>query len=275
MKLTDITPLILTYNEAANIEACLKGLEWAEEVVVVDSFSNDETLEILARYPRVRVVQRRFDILNVQWNYGITECGIRTPWILGMDADYRVTPELLEEISGASPSEATGAFEIPFRYCVYGKPLRASLYPPIKCLFRRDRAIVKQDGHAHKLRVTSGEVRRLSAFMWHDDWKSLSRWLQSQAGYADQEVEKILLTPASALAFPDRVRKLRWVAPFAVLFHALFVKGLLLDGWRGWFYSLQRMTAELVLSLKLTEHFHGHSVRSQSGTTVSKKSLSS
>src|SRR5438105_153618 len=56
-----ITPLILTYNEEANIDRVLQKLTWADEVVVIDSFSSDKTLEIISRYPRVRVVQRAFD----------------------------------------------------------------------------------------------------------------------------------------------------------------------------------------------------------------------
>ena len=59
--LRDVTPLVLTYNEAANIERTLRALAWANEVVVLDSFSDDGTPELAMTFPNVRVVQRRFD----------------------------------------------------------------------------------------------------------------------------------------------------------------------------------------------------------------------
>jgi len=81
-----ITPLILTYNEAPNIDRALERLTWANRIVVIDSFSDDETLDILANYPQVEVYQRRFDTHALQWNYGLEK--INTKWILSLDADY-------------------------------------------------------------------------------------------------------------------------------------------------------------------------------------------
>ena len=86
--LEQITPLILTYNEAPNIGRTLENLSWARDVVVVDSFSDDETLEIAASFPNVRVVQRVFDSHRNQWEFGLRETEIQTPWVLALDADY-------------------------------------------------------------------------------------------------------------------------------------------------------------------------------------------
>jgi glycosyltransferase involved in cell wall biosynthesis len=67
--LADITPVILTYNEAANIGRSLERLTWAREVVVVDSGSTDDTLAIVARFPNARVVKRPFDTHAQQWRF--------------------------------------------------------------------------------------------------------------------------------------------------------------------------------------------------------------
>ena len=80
--------IILTYNEAPNIARALGGLSWAKEIVVVDSFSEDETVEIATSFPQVRVVQRAFDCHRNQWEFGLKETGISTPWVLALDADY-------------------------------------------------------------------------------------------------------------------------------------------------------------------------------------------
>ena len=91
--LDQITPLILTYNEAPNIARALAGVSWAKDIVVVDSFSDDETVAIAKSFPQVRVFQRTFDNHRNQWEFGLKETGITTPWVLALDADYVVLNE--------------------------------------------------------------------------------------------------------------------------------------------------------------------------------------
>ena len=92
-----ITPLVLTFNEAPNIDRTLARLQWARRVVVVDSFSTDETLAICGRYPNVDLKQRRFDNHTDQWNWGLDQ--ITTEWVLSLDADYVLTEALIDELS--------------------------------------------------------------------------------------------------------------------------------------------------------------------------------
>jgi glycosyltransferase involved in cell wall biosynthesis len=90
--LADITPVILTYNEAPNIGRSLERLTWARQVVIVDSGSTDETLAIAARYPNARAVHRPFDSLAQQWTFAVDHTGVETGWILRLDADYMFEP---------------------------------------------------------------------------------------------------------------------------------------------------------------------------------------
>ena len=104
--LSDITPLILTFNEAPNIRRTLEQLSWAQEIVVVDSFSTDETLAIATTLPRTRVVHREFDSFAGQCNFGL-QCA-RTEWVLSLDADYVLSdefPEHAEHGAVAAPSK--------------------------------------------------------------------------------------------------------------------------------------------------------------------------
>jgi hypothetical protein len=87
----------------------------------------------------------------------------------------------------------------------------------------------------------------------HDDRKPLRRWLHSQATYAELEARKLILSQSDEISFGDRVRTWRVVAPAAVLFYCLFVRGGFLDGWAGLYYAFQRALAELMLSLHLLE----------------------
>jgi hypothetical protein len=248
--LAEITPVILTYNEAANIGRSLERLTWAKEVVVVDSNSTDDTLAIAARFPNVRTVQRPFDTHAEQWRFAVEQTGITSGWVLRLDADYMVEPALRDEIAALTQAEETAAYEIAFTYCIDGRPLRASLYPALPVLFRRGRGRFVQDGHTEKLRI-DGPTAKLKNHLLHDDRKSLERWLQSQSRYQAQEAEKLVTRPWAELSWPDRIRCTRVLGPIAVAVHCLLVKGLVFDGAAGFFYTAQRVTADLILSMHL------------------------
>jgi glycosyltransferase involved in cell wall biosynthesis len=248
-----ITPLILTYNEAPNIGRAVERLGWAREVVVVDSFSDDETVEIASSFPHVRVVQRAFDTHSAQWNFGSNETGISTEWVLALDADYVLTPEFVDELRELQPVARTNGFQVKFHYCIKGRILRSGVYPPVTVLYRRNCARYEQDGHTQRL-IVDGKVEALRSQILHDDRKPLSRWFQSQQRYMTLEAKKIASADVETLGFADRIRRLRVIAPLAVLFYCLIVRGGVLDGWAGFYYAFQRMLAELLLSLYLIEH---------------------
>jgi glycosyltransferase involved in cell wall biosynthesis len=245
-----ITPLILTYNEQENIERTLRRLDWAEEVVVIDSGSTDSTLEILGRFPKVRIVHRPFDNHTDQWNFGVAQC--RTAWVLSLDADYCLVPELEAVLRCWTPDPSTVACYARFRYCIGGVPLRASLYPARAVLFRKDRCTYIDDGHTQLLKA-DGPTGFLRHPILHDDRKPLRRWLQEQIRYVERESVKLQSSHPEQLGFNDRIRSRILPGPFLVLVYLLFVRGLIFDGWRGWYYSLQRTYVELLLSLHLLE----------------------
>jgi glycosyltransferase involved in cell wall biosynthesis len=243
-----ITPLILTYNEAPNIARVLQGLSWAREIVVVDSFSDDETVQIATTFPNVRVIQRAFDNHRNQWEFGLKETGISTPWVLALDADYVVTQELIAELKALQP-ECAG-YRAKFIYCINGKQLRSGIYPPVTVLYRRDAATYVQDGHTQRVAV-DGEIKDLISPLLHDDRKPFRRWFNSQARYTELEAQKLRATDPHELKFADRLRRWRFIVPPAMLFYCLVVRGGILDGPAGFYYAFQRAMAELMLSHRL------------------------
>jgi len=248
-----VTPLILTYNEAPNIGRTLEQLRWAREIVVVDSFSDDETLEIAKSFPQVRVYQREFDSHENQWNFGLRETGISSEWVLGLDADYVLTEEFAAELRTLAPEPDVKGYRAKFIYCVNGKRIRSGVYPPVTVLYRNGEASYTQDGHTHRL-VIDGRADNLRAPILHDDRKSLSRWLEAQSRYTKLEASKLLASDKGSLSWKDRVRCWRLVAPAAMLFYCLIIRGGVLDGWAGFYYAFQRVLAELMLSLHLIDH---------------------
>jgi len=251
--LEQITPLILTYNEAPNIGRTLKQLRWARDIVVIDSFSTDETLEIVSRFPQARVFQRPFDTHMNQWTFGLTETSIKSDWVLALDSDYVLTPELVDELKALRPQSSTYGYRTRFLYCINGKRLKGSAYPPGTTLYRRGTATYGQDGHTQRIQV-GGEVRDLQSPILHDDRKSLGHWMQAQSRYMKLEAEKLLLSDSGQLGWTDRLRKARLFAPFFMFFYCLFVKGTIFSGRVGLYYAFQRMFSEVLLSLYLIEH---------------------
>lgn len=253
--LDQVTPLILTYNEEENIARTLAGLNWAQRIVVVDSFSTDQTLKILAQHPKVDLVQRSFDSFAGQCNFGLQM--IRTPWCISLDADHCITPAFTAEMAAvlARAEPDVDAVLTPFRYLVAGRPLRGALLPRRYNLIRPNGGHYVDDGHAHQFQPRQRTLAMHQPIL-HDDRKPLGRWLSSQMRYLQQECHKLMTTPAKHLSFSDRLRKRRVIAPFAVLFICLIWKRGLLDGWRGWFYAFQRLYVETLLSLMLWEASH-------------------
>lgn len=250
--LTAITPVLLTFNEAPNIGRTLAQLSWARDIVVVDSGSTDGTLEILRGSPRVRVFERTFTTHQEQWTFALTETGITTDWVLALDADFVLSDALVQELGSLTPSRDIDGYRARFTYCINGRPLRGAAYPPVVVLFRRAAAKYVQDGHTQRVQVT-GSVGSLSARLLHDDRKPLSQWLSAQARYMRLEADKLSTAPAGTLGVADRMRRWIVVAPPAMFFYCLLVRGGLLDGRAGVYYALQRAGAELILSLYLLE----------------------
>ena len=250
--LNQITPLILTFNEAPNIARTLDRLSWAKDIVIVDSMSTDDTRAIASRYPAVRVFERAFTTHAEQWNFGLQQTGIKTEWVLALDADFVLTDASIREITALSPPAGVNGYRASFTYCIDGKPLRSAVYPPVTVLYRRAGATYEQDGHTQRVQI-DGPVIGLSSRIQHDDRKPLSQWIASQVKYMRLEAEKLATAPASSLGLLDRVRQWVVIAPPLMFLHCLVVRGGVFDGWAGLYYALQRATAEIILSLSLAE----------------------
>ncbi|MCZ8098488.1 MAG: glycosyltransferase family 2 protein [Burkholderiales bacterium] len=251
MNLETITPLIITFNEDANIERMLRKLAWASRIVVIDSGSTDRTRAILEAHASVEIVERPFDTFAGQCNFGLSK--ITTPWVLSLDADYVLSDDLVEEMEALpEPAADVGGYSASFVYVVHGRPLRATLYPPRTVLYRRAGACYADFGHGHRV-TAQGRVEALRHPIQHDDRKDLSRWFASQQRYALAEADYLLSRDPSELRRIDRLRLMAWPAPLLILGYTLIAKRCLLDGWPGWLYSLQRTCAEVMIALAVLE----------------------
>ncbi len=255
MQLEQITPLILTWNEEVNITRCLQRLTWAKKIVIIDSGSTDRTQALAAEFANVCLIIRTFDDHTTQWNFGIES--IETPWVLSLDCDYVLGAGFEAELERLPAEPEADAYLASFRYLIFGRPLRACLYPPRAVLFRKSRCRYVEDGHTQLLHV-DGQTGALVSKIDHDDRKPLTRWIHSQDKYANLEAGKLLTVPLSQLRLQDRIRRTMVLAPVLAFIYTLVARGAILDGWAGWYYAFQRTVAEIMLSLRLLERRLNH-----------------
>jgi glycosyltransferase involved in cell wall biosynthesis len=125
-----VSAFIMTRDEEINLEACLRSVAWCDDVVVLDSGSTDGTLAIAQRWS-CRVFQRTFDNWSSHQNWGLRNLPFRHPWVLNVDADERVAPELAEEIAAATEHpDGSVAFRMRRKDYFRGVWLRhATFYP--------------------------------------------------------------------------------------------------------------------------------------------------
>lgn len=246
-----LTALIITFNEAANLGRCLDRLRWVPRVVVLDSGSTDATLAIAAEHPNVQVIHRPFDTFAGQCNFGLEQ--VRSEWVLSMDADYIVGTDFEPEARAAMQSGHAAGYRTGFRYCIGGRPLSGTLYPPRTVLYRKAAAHYEDEGHGHRVRI-QGEIADLRVLIDHDDRKPLSRWLASQIKYAEAEAAFLASAAQAELGRIDRLRARAWIMPVLAPVYCLIFKGLWRDGWAGWHYTLQRWLAECMIALAVVDH---------------------
>ena len=182
-----ISAFVITQNEERNIADCLESLKWADEIVVVDSFSEDETVEIARRYTD-RIIQHEFKWFGAQLKYAIgqTTC----PWVMWLDADERLTREALDEVRDifSRPGEPPHrGFAFPRKTFFMDRWITHSgWYPQHKVrLFQRDFASVAGDEpHAHV--EIEGSVKNLKGDILHYTYPvGLRDLVAVSAKYAD------------------------------------------------------------------------------------------
>lgn len=258
----DLTAMIITYNEEDNIERALASLYWVSEIIVIDSGSTDNTLNIVKGYNNTRIYIRSFDSFAAQCNFGLGH--VSTKWVISMDADYVITDKVSKEIlqllykteRRVDNGELVSGYKVGFRYCINGKPIRSGLLPDRTLLYRREGALYCDEGHGHRVRI-NGRVLKLKNKILHDDRKDLFVWIKNQVKYQKEEAEMLRHTGSRDLSVQDLIRKHTGFAPLLAFILIVVVRGGVLDGKEGMIYAFQRVIAESLLYLSI--HFKSFS----------------
>ena len=186
-----ISVIILTHNEETNIGRCLDSVSWSDDILVVDSFSEDRTVEISKRCG-ARVIQRAFDDFSSQRNFASEQGNLKYEWMLHLDADEIVTPELRAELQGAALGDKD-AYRVSSKLIFCGKFLRhAGLFPWYQVRFGRKQALrFKQVGHGQRETLGPSRIGTLKSSLLHFNFsKGLSDWIERHNRYSTAEAQQ-------------------------------------------------------------------------------------
>jgi glycosyltransferase involved in cell wall biosynthesis len=267
----NISVLLLTLNEEANLPACLSAVAWSDDIVVLDSYSSDNTVP-LAEHLGARVYQRRFDSFAGQRNHALEAIDFKNNWILHLDADEIVTSELHAEMLCVIGDARYDAYRIPSKMMLFGKWLRYSgLYPSYQVrLGHRARFRFKQVGHGQREDIPAERVGTLSEPYLHYSFsKGLSEWFDKHNRYSSDEARTNLSRFTThepmdwaGLLSTEGVRRRRALKdlsgrlPFRPLLRFLYMYILrrgFLDGRAGLTYCSLLAIYEFMIVLKLRE----------------------
>jgi len=193
--IANITAIILTKNEEANIERCINSIkDWFTRIIVVDSGSIDKTVEI-AESMGVEVYNHiPFENHGKQFNWAVDNIQIDTPWIFRVDADEVVTEELASEIISECHKhldDDVNAFEMRFKVFFLGRFLKhGGAYPFCKInIFKKDKARFNERPLGDNVELYEGRYLQLKNDCLHYDFKNLSAFIKKHDWYADLEVQ--------------------------------------------------------------------------------------
>ncbi len=173
-----LSVVISVYNEEKKIKDCLESVKWADEIIVVDNSSTDSTAAIAKKYTSHIYTQPNNLMLNVNKNFGFSKASHE--WILSLDADERITPELKEEIISqlSSPNPQLSGFWIPRKNIIFGKWMEhTGWYPDYQLrLFRKTHGRFEEK-HIHEMVKLRGEAGYLKNPFIHYNYETITQFL--------------------------------------------------------------------------------------------------
>ncbi len=264
-----VSVLILTLNEENNLPGCLASVSWSDDVVVLDSLSNDGTTAVAAQHG-ARVVQRKFDNWAAHQNWAMQSIDFKHEWVLYIDADERVTPELKTELEAISrdQSRMEVAYYLGRKNYFLGQWIKHAMPPShIMRFFKPGK--VRFERLVNPTPVIDGKHGYLRHYLDHYNFsKGITEWIDKHNKYSLMEaIEGRKLIKGQAGPQPsllDRDASLRRKAlknlsfrmPFrpAIKFIYLYVFGRgFLDGRAGFTYCILQSIYEYMIVLKMKE----------------------
>ncbi len=229
--LPKITALLITFNEEEYIRDYILSMNFVDELIIVDSYSTDKTLEIIKEFPFITLYQRKFDNFSSQKNYAIEKAS--NDWIIFFDADERITEALKDEIlETVLHSTEVNAFWI-YRTTIYmGKEIKYSGLQNDKVIRLFKKEYCRYNGKlVHEEIEVKGKVESLKNKMKHYSYKGLDTIILKRNKYAQLQAEALLIKGVKPTIFHFIIKP-----TFRFFKHFVLKRGFL-DGFQGFMIS--------------------------------------
>tara|TARA_R110002126_G_scaffold291763_2_gene457119 strand:- start:16768 stop:17517 length:750 start_codon:yes stop_codon:yes gene_type:complete len=241
--MTKITAIIPTLNEEIHIEAAITSVGFADEIIVIDSFSTDNTVTLAEKH-NVKIIKREFDDFSSQKNFAIDKA--KHPWIYILDADERVTPEVKKEILQAvkNPKDNVG-FYVRRSFYFAGKKIKYSGWQRDKVvrLFLKEHC--KYQGIVHETIKTNGELGFFKGKIDHFGYKNYNHFISKIHQYGELKAKELNAKGRKVNLFHLFIKP-----PFRIFSHFILKRGFL-DGYTGLILSITQGYAVLTRYIKL------------------------
>ena len=241
-----LSVVISAFNEEKNIKDCLESVKWAEEIIFVDNTSQDKTVSIAKKYTEKIFIVPNNLMLNINKNFGFEKAG--GEWVLSLDADERVIPELAKEILLAieqSSNRAINGYWIPRKNIIFGKWIKNQMWWPDEQLrlFRKGKGRFPEN-HVHEYVEIAGPAGHLINPILHFNYTSVSQFLYKMDKIYTENEAEVFLKSGKKISW---IESIRW--PVADFLKTFFAQEGYKDGLHGLVLSLlQAFYAEIVFA---------------------------
>jgi glycosyltransferase involved in cell wall biosynthesis len=241
---TGITAVILAKNEEKNLPQCLESVAWVDEVIVVDDQSTDKSVS-LAKKAGAKVYHRKLDDFALQRNFALSK--VKTEWVLLIDPDESVPSKLKEEILQAKKLKDFAGFYFPRKNIIFGQWIKHSGWSPDYQLhfFRMKKG--KYVGKVHERVEVEGKVGYLKTSLIHENFQSISQYLEKLIHYTQLEAEKQVKS-GYQFSWSDLIQK-----PLDEFLRRFFAEKGYQDGIHGLALCLLQAFSELMVYLRVWE----------------------
>ena len=241
--MTKITAIIPTLNEEIHIEEAIQSVGFADEIIVIDSYSTDNTVALAEKH-NVKIIKRKFDDFSSQKNFAIEQA--KNPWIYILDADERVTPEVEKEILDAikNPKNKVG-FYVRRSFYFADKKINYSGWQRDKVvrLFLKEHC--KYQGIVHETIKTNGELGFFKHKIDHFGYKNYNHFISKIHQYGELKAQELHAKGKTVNAYHILIKP-----PFRIFSHFILKKGFL-DGYAGLILATTQAYAVLTRYIKL------------------------
>lgn len=243
--LEKISVVMITFNAASILEKVLESVKWADEIIIVDSGSTDETISIAKKYTD-NIFYRKFDNFSNQKNYAIQKAS--NEWVLSLDADEVVSEELAKELKNLYVKHKIDGFYIERLNYIYGKFVKYGRPDYQLRLFKKNKAFFTEPVH-ERVYLKKNKTAVLKGKLFHYTMPSISRHIKKIDEFT--EYDRLYYLP-DKISILWMIRKIVLILPLKFIQHYFFKKGFK-DGTLGFIFAVNTVIGQFISYLKYWE----------------------